>query len=59
MKAYWKMAALSMTLFCAACQSDDGWQELFNGKDFTGFVELNGKAPYRVEDGCMVGTTKM
>ena len=32
MKAYWKMAALSMTLFCAACQSDDGWQELFNGR---------------------------
>lgn len=55
MKAYLKLAALSLTLLCSACQSDGGWQKLFNGKDFTGFKQLNGEAPYRVEDGCMVG----
>ena len=38
---------------------DDGWQMLFNGKDFSGFKQLNGEATYTVEDGAMVGTTKM
>lgn len=57
MKAYLKLAALSLTLLCGACLPNDGWQQLFNGKDFTGFKQLNGKAPYRVENGCMVGQT--
>lgn len=57
MKVYLKLAALSLALLCGACQPDDGWQQLFNGKDFTGFKQLNGKAPYRVENGCMVGKT--
>ena len=57
MKAYLKLSALSLTLLCGACQPNDGWQQLFNGKDFTGFKQLNGKAPYRVENGCMVGQT--
>ena len=57
MKAYLKLAALSLTLLCGACLPIDGWQQLFNGKDFTGFKQLNGKAPYRVENGCMVGQT--
>ena len=38
---------------------DDGWKMLFNGKDFSGFKQLNGEATYTVEDGAMVGTTKM
>lgn len=38
---------------------DDGWEMLFNGKDFTGFKQLNGEADYTVEDGMMVGTTKI
>lgn len=37
---------------------DDGWKMLFNEKDFTGFKQLNGTAPYTVVDGMMVGTTK-
>ena len=36
-----------------------GWQFLFNGKDFDNFKQLNGKADYRIEDGVMVGTSKM
>ncbi len=34
-----------------------GWQQLFNGKDLTGFKQLNGKAQYEVQNGEIVGTT--
>ncbi|WP_230680430.1 3-keto-disaccharide hydrolase [Pontibacter rufus] len=35
----------------------DGWTTLFNGKDLTGWEQVNGKASYKVEDGAIVGTT--
>ncbi len=34
-----------------------GWQSLFNGKDLTGWHQLNGQAKYHVEKGEIVGTT--
>ena len=34
---------------------EDGWTELFNGKDLKGWEQYGGKAKYRVEDGCIVG----
>lgn len=36
---------------------DEGWVELFNGKDLSGWKQVNGTAPYKVEDGAIVGTT--
>ena len=33
------------------------WKNLFNGKDFTGWKMLNGKAKYRVQNGEIIGTT--
>lgn len=33
------------------------WVSLFNGRDLTGWKQLNGTAPYTVVDGCIVGTT--
>lgn len=38
-------------------EKKDGWELLFNGKDLSGFKQLNGEAKYRVEDGAIVGTT--
>jgi len=35
----------------------DGWIDLFNGKDLTGWKQLNGKAIYKVENGEIIGTT--
>jgi hypothetical protein len=35
----------------------DGWTELFNGKDLSGWNQLNGKAKYEVVNGEIVGTT--
>lgn len=34
-----------------------GWTNLFNGKDLSGWKQLNGKATYEVIDGVIVGTT--
>jgi len=34
-------------------------ENLFNGRDLTGWKQLNGKAKYSVEDGMIVGTTTM
>ena len=58
MKVLSKFAVCSLLLYCA-CTPKDGWEDLFNGKDFTGFIQLNGKAPYRVEDGMLIGKSVM
>lgn len=51
--------AIFFTISSSIYAQSDGWQMLFNGKDFTGFKQLNGEANYTVEDGMMVGTTKL
>lgn len=38
-------------------EDNEGFTPLFNGKDLTGFVQHNGTATYRVEDGAIVGKT--
>ncbi len=35
------------------------WQPLFNGKDLTGWKQINGTVNYEVVDGAIVGTTKL
>jgi len=45
-----------LSFFVAPAQND-GWTNLFNGKDLTGWKQLNGEAKYTVEDGVIVGTT--
>ncbi|WP_073000861.1 3-keto-disaccharide hydrolase [Mariniphaga anaerophila] len=46
-------------LILSSCNSakNDGWTELFNGKDLTGWKQLNGEAKYEAADGMIVGTT--
>ena len=54
------IAVLSITLILSALAQGKGdWQELFNGKDLKGWHVLNGEAEYRVENGTIVGVTKM
>ena len=36
---------------------ESGWQQLFNGKDFKGWKQLNGKAQYTIEGDVIVGTS--
>ncbi len=56
------MKKLRIGLFClflplvGICQTA-GWTSLFNGKDLSGWKQLNGQAQYHVENGEIVGTT--
>lgn len=40
-----------------AMAQDDGWITLFDGKSLDGWIQKNGTATYRVEDGAIVGQT--
>jgi hypothetical protein len=46
---------LSLTVGFSSAQGK--WVKLFNGKDLTGWKQLNGKALYEVKNGEIVGTT--
>ncbi len=41
----------------ATAHAADTWVNLFDGKSFKGWNQKGGAAKYRVEDGCVVGTT--
>lgn len=45
----------AVTAFSSVEAADDGWQSLFNGKDFQGWSQKGGKATYTIEDGAIVG----
>lgn len=50
--------ALALSFAAApALRAADGWVNLFNGKNLDGWEQHSGVAKYRVEDGCIVGTT--
>ncbi len=55
MTAHKYLFATVFILFSATICAQDGWEMLFNGKDFSNFQQLNGKAIYKVENGEMVG----
>jgi len=41
----------------SAVAADEGWTSLFDGKTLEGWIQKNGTATYRVEDGTIVGKT--
>lgn len=57
-----KIAIVLLTLLTgldAAAQqkNNEQWEDLFNGKDLSGWKQLNGKAKYEVKDNEIIGTT--
>lgn len=59
MKKIQLFIALLVLASAVSAKNNDGWVALFNGKDLTGWHQLNGQAKYRVEKGEIVGTTVM
>lgn len=51
------LTTIFLVLMSCADTKKEPWQELFNGKDLTGWVQRNGEAIYTVEDDMIVGTT--
>ena len=41
----------------AQTTEDEGWTDLFNGEDLSGWVQRNGEAEYLVEDNTIVGNS--
>src|SRR5690606_21044356 len=54
-KTFISMAMLCLSL--TAFGQKGSWQQLFNGRDLSGWKQLNGKAEYKVENGEIVGIT--
>lgn len=50
-------AFLFITVLVSAQTPAPGWQNLFNGKDLTGWKRVAGKADYKVENGVIIGST--
>lgn len=57
MKKLLSFLILFLLILSGAVNAQDGWTKLFNGKDLTGWKQLNGKAKYEVVDGEIIGTT--
>ncbi len=57
MKKIAGLVLLVLMLTGSVFSQNDGWVSLFNGKDLTGWKQLNGEAKYEVVDGVIVGTT--
>ncbi len=47
-------ALLGLTASISLADKDAGWTSLFNGKDLSGWTQLNGTATYVVEDGGVI-----
>jgi hypothetical protein len=50
-------AVLGLLAGVVAARAEEGWESLFDGKTLNGWVQKNGTASYRVEDGAIVGKT--
>lgn len=51
------LLSLAALPFAAVHARAGAWEPLFNGRDLTGWRQVNGSAPYTVVDGAIVGTT--
>jgi len=49
--------AIALASAATHCAADEGWKSLFDGKTLDGWVQKNGTATYRAENGTIVGET--
>jgi len=48
-------ACAALMIGSSFAADNEGWVDLFNGKDLDGWIQRGGKAKYAAEDGCIVG----
>jgi hypothetical protein len=53
------LALLLVTFSFSGIAKDGKWVELFNGKNLKGWKKLNGTAEYKIENGAIVGISRM
>lgn len=49
----------TLIVLCFSAFSQAKWENLFNGKDLKNWTKLNGTAEYKVENGTIVGVSKL
>lgn len=55
-----KQLILTLMIFASiSIFAQSKWENLFNGKDFTGWKVMNGAAEYTIQDGAIVGHSKL
>jgi hypothetical protein len=52
------LGALLIAFVSVKAKDNNGWKDLFNGKNLKGWKTLNGSAEFKVEDGVIVGISK-
>ena len=52
------VAFVAMTFLVTPAGAEEGWVSLFDGKTLNGWVQKNGTATYRVQNGTVLGRTK-
>jgi hypothetical protein len=57
MKKFFIIGIFLLTRGLCYAQVEDGWIDLFNGKDLTGWKQLNGKALYEVKNNEIIGVS--
>ncbi len=50
---------LSALVFAVQGYAQGNWESLFNGKSLKGWKKVNGSAEYKIQDGAIVGVSKM
>ena len=58
MRIHTILLGIVLSATTAAVNAEEGWVSLFNGTDLDGWVQHNGTATYRVEEGTIVGKTR-
>ncbi len=55
----WFLPALLFVQFFSIAQTEEGWVNLFNGKNLKGWKVINGTAEFKVQDGVIHGISKL
>ena len=50
---------ITLTVLTVTLTAQEQWENLFNGKNFSGWKKIIGTAEYVVRDGCIVGISKL